>query len=119
MKRLDIVLEGKTLPGDVPAAVVEAEGDQGHDGKIEKNEIKSDYMQQAFIGNEIEVKSNYFNKDEATIMSFSKNKTETEFIYQLPFTKKRALVETTLFSTNPDLRKLQQKHTRNLKKYGN
>jgi lycopene beta-cyclase len=87
--------------------------------KIEKNEIKSDYMQQAFIGNEIEVKSNYFNKDEATIMSFSKNKTETEFIYQLPFTKKRALVETTLFSTNPDLRKLQQKHTRNLKKYGN
>ena len=87
--------------------------------KIEKNEIKSDYMQQAFIGNEIEVKSNYFNEDEATIMSFSKNKTETEFIYQLPFTKKRALVETTLFSTNPDLRKLQQKHTRNLKKYGN
>ena len=87
--------------------------------KIEKNEIKSDYMQQAFIGNEIEVKSNYFNKDEATIMSFSKNKTETEFIYQLPFTKKRALVETTLFSKNPDLRKLQQKHKINLKKYGN
>ena len=52
-------------------------------------------------------------------MSFSKNKTETEFIYQLPFTKKRALVETTLFSKNHDLRKLQQKHTRNLKKYGN
>ena len=87
--------------------------------KIEKNEIKSDYMQQAFIGNEIEVNSNYFNKDEATIMSFSKNKTETEFIYQLPFTKKRALVETTLFSKNPDLRKLQQKHKINLKKYGN
>ena len=87
--------------------------------KIEKNEIKSDYMQQAFIGNEIEVKSNYFNKNEATIMSFSKNKTETEFIYQLPFTKKRALIETTLFSKNPDLRKLQQKHARNLKKYGN
>ena len=86
--------------------------------KIEKNEIKSDYMQQAFIGNEIEVRSNYFNKDEATIMSFSKNKTETEFIYQLPFTKKRALVETTLFSKSPDLKKLQQKHTRNLKKYG-
>ena len=38
---------------------------------------------------------------------------------QLPFTKKRALVETTLFSKNPDLRKLQQKHKINLKKYGN
>ena len=86
--------------------------------KIEKNEIKSAYIQQAFIGSEIEVKSNYFNKYEATIMSFSKNKKETEFIYQLPFTKKRALVETTLFSKKPDLKKLQQKHTRNLKKYG-
>ena len=86
--------------------------------KIEKNEIKSAYIQQAFIGSEIEVKSNYFNKYEATIMSFSKNKKETEFIYQLPFTKKRALVETTLFSKSPDLKKLQQKHTRNLKKYG-
>ncbi len=86
--------------------------------KIEKNEIKSAYIQQAFIGSEIEVKSNYFNKYEATIMSFSKNKKETEFIYQLPFTKKRALVETTLFSKNPNLKKLQSKHTKNLKKYG-
>ena len=86
--------------------------------KIEKNEIKSEYIQQAFIGNEIEVNSNYFNKFEATIMSFSKNKTETEFIYQLPFTKKRALIETTLFSKNPNLKKLQSKHTKNLKKYG-
>ena len=80
--------------------------------KIEKSEIKSEYIQQAFIGNEIEVNSNYFNKFEATIMSFSKNKTEIEFIYQLPFTKKRALVETTLFSKNPNLKKLQSKHTK-------
>lgn len=86
--------------------------------KIEEIEIKSEYIHQAFIGNEIEVNSNYFNRFEATIMSFSKNKTETEFIYQLPFTKKRALVETTLFSKNPDLKKLQRKHTKNLKKYG-
>ena len=51
-------------------------------------------------------------------MSFSKNKNETEFIYQLPFTKKRALVETTVFSSNPNLKKLQTKHIKNLKKYG-
>ena len=51
-------------------------------------------------------------------MSFSKNKNETEFIYQLPFTKKRALVETTVFSSNPNFKKLQTKHKKNLKKYG-
>ena len=86
--------------------------------KVEKGEVKSEYIQQAFIGSEIEVTSNYFNKFEATIMSFSKNKSETEFIYQLPFSKKRALIETTLFSNNPNLKKLQTKHAKNLKKYG-
>ena len=75
--------------------------------KVEKDEVKSEYIQQVFIGSEIEVTSNYFNKFEATIMSFSKNKSETEFIYQLPFSKKRALIETTLFSNNPNLKKLQ------------
>ena len=86
--------------------------------KVKKDEVKSEYIQQAFIGNEIEVTSNYFNKFEATIMSFSKNKIETEFVYQLPFAKKRALIETTIFSSNPDLKKLKIKHSKNLKKYG-
>ena len=86
--------------------------------KISKSEIKSEYIQQAFIGNVIEVNSDNFNNSEATIMSFSKNKNETEFIYQLPFTKKRALVETTVFSSNPNFKKLQTKHKKNLKKYG-
>lgn len=86
--------------------------------KVSKDEIKSEYVHQAFLGTEIELASNNFDNSSATIMSFSKNKKETEFVYQLPFSKRRTLVETTLFSSNPDLKKLKSKHNKNLKKFG-
>ena len=50
-------------------------------------------------------------------MSFIKKENQIEFIYILPFTKKRALVETTVFSIEPDLKAIENTHKEILKTY--
>jgi len=84
---------------------------------LKPHEIKSTYIHQAFIGHEIEVDQEQFNPSEITLMSFTKNKDEIEFTYLLPFTKKRALVETTFFSSLPSIKRIEESHSRLLKKY--
>ncbi len=84
---------------------------------IKKHEIKSSLVQQAFVGNEIELTHDRFNSDEITLMSFSQREDEIEFVYILPFSKKRALIETTVFSTSPKLTDIEGRHQKFLKKY--
>ena len=82
------------------------------------HEIKSSFIKQAFIGHEIETDQAQFNPNEVTLMSFRHNKDEVEFNYLLPFSEKRALVETTVFSSLPNLKKIESSHAKLLKKYG-
>lgn len=54
---------------------------------------------QHFYGIEVEYSKNVFNKNEITLMDMNNNnKEEFQFIYVLPFSKKKALVESTYFS---------------------
>jgi lycopene beta-cyclase len=84
---------------------------------IKQQEIKSPLIHQAFVGSEIELTKERFNPDEVTLMSFIKKENQIEFIYILPFTKKRALVETTVFSIEPDLKAIENTHKEILKTY--
>ncbi len=84
---------------------------------IKQQEIKSPLIHQAFVGSEIELTKERFNPDEVTLMSFIKKKNQVEFIYILPFTKKRALVETTVFSTEPELKAIEKTHKEILQTY--
>jgi lycopene beta-cyclase len=55
---------------------------------------------QHFLGWEISFTENNFNPEEATLMDFDvDDNIDGRFIYILPFTEKRALVECTVFST--------------------
>ena len=65
------------------------------------NDLKSSFplLIQHFKGWTIETSNEFFNDKVATIMDFSiKQKNDTRFFYVLPITKKRALIEFTLFS---------------------
>ena len=56
---------------------------------------------QHFEGWFIETEEDFFNTNEATFMDFSINQnSNTRFMYVLPFSKKEALIEYTLFSKN-------------------
>ena len=84
---------------------------------FKEHEVKSVFVKQAFIGHEIELKKATWNKNEAMLMSFKKNKNEIEFTYLLPFSSKRALIETTVFSPSPNLKSIEKRHQIQLKKY--
>ncbi|MGY8946435.1 MAG: lycopene cyclase family protein [Flavobacteriales bacterium] len=63
------------------------------------NNQKYPLLIQHFEGWFIETKEDFFNKNEATFMDFSINQnSNTRFMYVLPFSKKEALIEYTLFS---------------------
>ena len=59
---------------------------------------KKNKLLQHFYGIEVEYSKNVFNKDEVTLMDMNNNTEEFQFIYVLPFSKKKALVESTYFS---------------------
>lgn len=80
-------------------------------------DVTSVYVKQAFVGHEIDVPTDTFSSDQATIMSFKDNSEEVEFTYILPFSSKRALVETTVFSKNPNLNSIARRHKELLKIY--
>ena len=100
--------------------------DQNYYGKIiidsrinyKEHEVKSSFVKQAFIGHEIVVKTDTWNKNEVQLMAFKENKNEIEFTYLLPFSSKRALIETTVFSSSPSLKVIERRHQTLLKKYG-
>ena len=84
---------------------------------IKQHEIKSSLVHQAFVGSEIESTQERFKPDEVTLMSFTQKDDQIEFIYILPFTKNRALIETTVFSMEPKLEAIENTHKETLKTY--
>jgi len=66
--------------------------------QLKKNEY---YLLQHFKGWVIETENNYFDPAKATLMDFRLPQTQgTTFVYVMPFTEKKALVEYTLFSSS-------------------
>ncbi|MDG2397001.1 MAG: lycopene cyclase family protein [Flavobacteriaceae bacterium] len=66
-----------------------------------KNSIQYPLLKQHFIGWFIETKKNIFNSNKITFMDFDiPQKGNTRFMYILPFSKNKALIEYTLFSKN-------------------
>jgi lycopene beta-cyclase len=80
-------------------------------------DVTSVHIKQAFVGHEIDLPKDTFTSDQATIMSFKDNSEEVEFTYILPFTSKKALIETTVFSKNPNLNSIARKQKELLKSY--
>lgn len=80
-------------------------------------DVTSVHVKQAFVGHEIDVPKDTFSSDQATIMSFKDNSEEVEFTYILPFSSKKALIETTVFSKNPNLKRIAIRHKELLKAY--
>ena len=80
-------------------------------------DVTSVHVKQAFVGHEIDVPKDTFSSDQATIMSFKDNSEEVEFTYILPFSSKKALIETTVFSKNPNLNSIARRHKELLKAY--
>jgi len=71
------------------------------DIKILENQKKYPLLKQHFVGQLVEVKNDIFNPDLVTFMDFDiPQKKSTRFMYILPFSKTKALVEYTLFSKN-------------------
>ena len=59
---------------------------------------KKDELLQHFYGINITVPDNTFNKNELTLMYFTGEKNLLHFMYILPFSHNKALVESTVFS---------------------
>ena len=67
--------------------------------KTQKENNNTYYLLQHFKGYVIETNTDSFNKDEGTLMDFSiSQKHGTTFMYVLPLSKRKALVEYTLFT---------------------
>ncbi len=92
--------------------------DARHEGSKNFESIKDTskiYLHQTFLGWEIEFTNAVFNQQKATLMDFRTAQIEgVNFIYVLPYSDQKALVESTSFSTKPlDL----EKHTQALETY--
>ena len=80
---------------------------------FQKNKNK---LYQHFLGFEVLFKKKVFNFKEITLMDFQSFHKGVHFFYILPFSSKRALIETTYFSTN--IRKVEE-YRKEIKKYIN
>lgn len=69
------------------------------DWNVLKNSTRYPLLIQHFEGWFIKTKKDFFNQNEATFMDFSiEQNSSTKFMYILPFSKREALIEYTLFS---------------------
>jgi lycopene beta-cyclase len=70
--------------------------------RIQPRPGKYHYQVQHFVGWEVEADVDVFNPDVAEFMDFrGEQQQEARFIYMLPFSRRKALVEYTLFSGTP------------------
>jgi lycopene beta-cyclase len=74
-------------------------------------------LKQVFIGSEIVSNTKIFNENIVTLMDFFESKKNIIFTYILPFSKTRALVETTFFSREINFKEVDRLHKKNLKKF--
>ncbi len=69
---------------------------------VSLKEIKetSTYVNQSFLGYEVEFEQDVFNEEQCTMMDYSHQwEGSTSFVYILPFSKRKALVEYTFFAS--------------------
>ena len=62
------------------------------------SQVESGKLLQHFYGIEVESNKKAFNTNEVTLMHFQDNDKEIHFFYILPYSEKKALIETTYFS---------------------
>ena len=82
-----------------------------------KFEDKYPSLKQVFIGSEIISNEKIFNENTATLMDFFESKKNVIFTYVLPFSKTRALVETTFFSHEINFKEVDALHKKTLKNF--
>jgi len=82
-----------------------------------KFEDKYPSLKQVFIGSEIVSNEKIFNENTVTLMDFSESKKNVIFTYILPFSKTRALVETTFFSQEINFKEVEALHKKTLKNF--
>jgi lycopene beta-cyclase len=82
-----------------------------------KFEDKYPSLKQVFIGSEIISNKKIFNENTATLMDFFESKKNVIFTYVLPFSKTRALVETTFFSHEINFKEVDALHKKTLKNF--
>ena len=86
--------------------------------KISKKQYDSPpNLKQVFVGNEILSSKDQFNPEIIKLMSFKKNRKDVEFTYTLPFSRRHALIETTLFSKSSSFVSIKKIHNESLSKY--
>ena len=86
--------------------------------KISKRQYDSPpNLKQVFVGNEILSSKDQFNPEIIKLMSFKKNRKDVEFTYTLPFSRRHALIETTLFSKRSSFVSIKKIHNESLSKY--
>ena len=80
------------------------------------SQVESGKLLQHFYGIEVESNKKAFNTNEVTLMHFQDNDKEIHFFYVLPYSEKKALIETTYFS-----KKIyqEQKYLEDIKSYIN
>ena len=71
---------------------------QVFDSRLNQEDLKNVRLFQHFGGVEIEVKKPIFKKNEVVLMDIQDKRNKFNFIYILPFSEKKALIETTYFS---------------------
>jgi lycopene beta-cyclase len=74
-------------------------------------------LKQVFIGSEIISNKKIFDDDVVTLMDFFESKKNVVFTYILPYSKNRALVETTFFSNRINFKEVEKLHKKTLKKF--
>jgi len=66
---------------------------------LEEIKKKSTYVNQSFLGYEVEMSTDVFSVNQCTMMDYSHQwKGSTSFIYILPYSKRKALIEYTFFA---------------------
>ncbi|QDC40964.1 hypothetical protein FIT92_02580 [Candidatus Methylopumilus universalis] len=74
-------------------------------------------LKQVFVGSEIISNQNIFDQNVVTLMDFSESNKNVIFTYILPFSKNKALIETTFFSSEINFKQVGKIHFLTLKKF--
>ena len=74
-------------------------------------------LKQVFVGSEIISNQNIFDENVVTLMDFSESNKNVIFTYILPFSKNKALIETTFFSSEINFKQVEKIHKLTLKKF--
>lgn len=74
-------------------------------------------LKQVFVGSEIISNQNIFDENVVTLMDFSESNKNVIFTYILPFSKNKALIETTFFSSEINFKQVERIHNLTLKEF--